>query len=79
MANDNGLHYEAAGYDGMDPKRYNSRSANGRSRGESCSLATCNGCAKEINDYLHNSLQTKLAIQQAKAQKDAEDYNIHHF
>ena len=24
MANDNWLHYEAAGDDGMDPKRYNS-------------------------------------------------------
>ena len=36
MANDNWLHYEAAGDDGMDPKRYNSRSANGRSRGKSC-------------------------------------------
>ena len=36
MANDNWLHYEAAGDDGMDPKRYNSRSANGRSRRKSC-------------------------------------------
>lgn len=34
--NDHWLHYEAAGYDGMDPKRYNSRSANGRSRRKSC-------------------------------------------
>ena len=33
MANDNWLHYEAAGDDGMDPKRYNSWLANGRSRG----------------------------------------------
>lgn len=36
MANDNWLHYEAAGDDGMDPKRYNSWPANGRSRGKSC-------------------------------------------
>lgn len=48
-----------------------------RVRSEMCSLATCYGCAKEINNGFHQKLVALSKMEQEK--KEQDDFSVHNF